>query len=87
MNVSQEIIAIVTSIYSGAQYGLKVRFPHAFLMTFLFRNDLCLKKKIQSILTLTWHHAYSLAKFAGFYKVRFSMKRVPYEYFTDFFLG
>jgi hypothetical protein len=87
MNVSQEIIAIMTSIYSGAQYGLKVRLPHALLMTFLFRKDLSLKKKIQTIVTLTWHHSYSLAKFAGIYKVRFSIERVSYKYFSDFFLA
>jgi hypothetical protein len=85
MSVSQEIIAIMTSIYSGAQYGLKVRLPHALLMTFLFRKDLSLKKKIQTIVTLTWHHSYSLAKFAGIYKVRFKTSFI--QIFFRFFLG
>lgn len=69
MHLRKEVEAIATSIYSGAQYGFKIRFPHALLMTFLFRNDLSLEKKIRTVVTLTWNHSYSLAKFAGIYKV------------------
>ena len=70
MNFLLEIEAIITAILSGAQYGFKIRFPHAVLMTFLFRRDLSLQKKITTIITLTLNHSYSLAKFAGVYKVR-----------------
>ena len=49
MNSLSEIEAILAAILSGAKYGFKIRFPHALLMTFLFRRDLPLEKKIQMI--------------------------------------
>jgi len=65
-----EIQAIFEAIYRGAAYGMKIRFPHALVMTFLFRRDISLRRKIMAIMKLTMSHMWSLAKFAGVYKVR-----------------
>ena len=70
MNLVHEIEAILAATISGAKYGFKIRFPHAFLMTFLFRRDISFEQKVETIVRLTWNHVYSLAKFVGIYKVR-----------------
>lgn len=70
MTLIHEIEAIIAATLSGAKYGFKIRFPHAFLTTFLFRRDISLEKKFEIIFRLTWNHVYSLAKFVGIYKVR-----------------
>jgi len=49
------------------RYGAKIRFPHALVMTFLFRDGL-LKDKLRYILKATVQHASNLAKFSFVYK-------------------
>ena len=34
-----DVLAIVKGFRNGAVYGAKVRFPHALVMTFLFRSE------------------------------------------------
>ena len=34
-----DILAIVKGLRNGLVYGAKIRFPHALVMTFLFRDD------------------------------------------------
>jgi hypothetical protein len=34
-----DILSIIKGFRNGAVYGAKIRFPHALVMTFLFRND------------------------------------------------
>ena len=46
-HVMDEIAAIVGALVGGAKYGVKIRTPHALVMTVLFRNDLDAKQKIQ----------------------------------------
>lgn len=53
----------------GAKYGLKIRLPHALLMTFLFRSDLSASQKLKRILKLSLEHAVKLAAFASIYKL------------------
>lgn len=66
--LSDEIHAIVAALVGGGKYGLKVRLPHAVVMTFLFRNDLGAREKLRSILQLAVEHASNLAMFAMTYK-------------------
>jgi hypothetical protein len=65
-----ELQAICESVFNGAQYGMKIRFPHALVMTFLFRREVPLRRKLETIFRMTFQHMWSLAKFAGVYKVR-----------------
>lgn len=65
---SNEFAAILSALLGGGRYGVKIRFPHALVMTSLFRRDLTANEKIQTILKLTREHAKNLAAFAALYK-------------------
>jgi peroxisomal membrane protein 4 len=67
---AEELHAIVAALVGGARYGVKIRLPHALVMTLLFRRDLTSKEKIQSVVTLAMEHASNLGAFATIYKVR-----------------
>lgn len=64
-----ELTAVVSALIGGAKYGVKIRLPHALVMTFLFRKDLSTKKKLRTVLKLVVEHASNLAAFATIYKV------------------
>ena len=67
--VVDEVHAILSALVGGARYGLKIRLPHAMVMTFLFRRDLTSSEKLKSVLNMAYEHAYSLGSFATIYKV------------------
>ncbi len=69
----EEIQAILAAVVGGARYGFKIRVPHAFVMTALFRRDLSSTEKIRSILKIAMEHAGNLAMFAAIYKVRWML--------------
>lgn len=60
-------LVLVKAIRNGLVYGTKVRFPHAFVMIFLFRSG-SVQEKIKLIYKATRQHATNLAKFALLYK-------------------
>ncbi|KAI1004764.1 hypothetical protein K3495_g3452 [Podosphaera aphanis] len=62
-----EFLAVLKAARNGAVYGAKVRFPHALVMTFLFRSG-TLQEKLAFILKATRTHAQALAKYATVYK-------------------
>jgi hypothetical protein len=66
--VKAELHSIASALVGGARYGVKIRLPHALVMTLLFRRDLSSKDKLKNILLLAFHHASSLAAFATIYK-------------------
>jgi len=68
----EELQAIIAALVGGARYGLKVRLPHALVMTMLFRRDLTSAQKIQTVVRLAVEHASRLASFATVYKVSHS---------------
>ena len=80
-----ELKSIINAFISGAQYGVKVRLPHAFVMTFLFKRHLTTKTKLRSIRNLTFEHASNLAAFATLYKVS-SIHRLYFITSSRFFL-
>ena len=69
LNLADEATAVVSAALGGARYGVKIRMPHALIMTLIFRPDLSPSKKIATILKLTRDHALTLATFAAIYKV------------------
>jgi hypothetical protein len=71
--VTDEAQHIIAALIGGARYGVKIRLPHALVMTLLFRRDLTSKQKIHSVLKLVMEHASNLAAFASIYKVRFPL--------------
>ncbi|KAK9459021.1 Tim17/Tim22/Tim23/Pmp24 family-domain-containing protein [Lipomyces oligophaga] len=69
-----DLLGIVKGVRNGAVYGAKVRFPHALVMTFLFRDG-SLQSKIRMILKATKEHAQNLALFVGLYKTVLALCR------------
>ena len=67
-DLSQEVREILNAFVAGGTYGVKVRLPHAFVMTFLFRRDFGLSQKLRTILKMTATHSSNLAAFAFTYK-------------------
>lgn len=63
-----EVAAIIAGTLSGAKYGLKIRLPHATVMTFLFAKQLTFREKSKTIAKLTAEHATNLAAFVFIYK-------------------
>ncbi|KAK2740372.1 hypothetical protein FQN57_006112 [Myotisia sp. PD_48] len=61
------LLAILKSARNGAVYGAKVRFPHALVITFLFRSG-SFKTKVLAVINATRQHARNLAYFATIYK-------------------
>lgn len=64
---NHDVLAILKGLRNGLVYGAKIRFPHALVMTALFRDG-TLRQKLTSILTATKQHALNLASFVTIYK-------------------
>lgn len=60
-------LTLVKAVRNGLVYGTKVRFPHALVMIFLFRNG-TVREKLSTIFKATKLHARNLAVFALIYK-------------------
>lgn len=68
--------SILKGIRNGIFYGTKIRFPHALVMTFLFRDG-TLREKFTYIIRATIQHATNLAKFSFLYKLmRYTMAKL-----------
>ena len=65
---NQEWLAVIKGIRNGLVYGAKIRFPHALVMTFLFREG-DVVSKLYWILQATKQHALNLGKFVGIFKL------------------
>ncbi|POS85497.1 peroxisomal membrane protein-like protein [Erysiphe pulchra] len=63
-----ELLAVLKAARNGAVYGAKVRFPHALVITLLYRSG-TLREKLSVILKATRTHATNLATFALIYKL------------------
>ncbi|KAH3888281.1 peroxisomal membrane protein 4-like [Dreissena polymorpha] len=61
------LLAIIKGLRNGAVYGTKVRFPHALVMTLLFKDG-STQDKVWSILEATFTHSKNLALFVLLYK-------------------
>ncbi|KAF8591975.1 peroxisomal membrane protein 4 [Ramaria rubella] len=62
-----DYLAILKGARNGLVYGVKIRFPHALLMSILFgRGDW--KTRARQIFTATKQHAINLASFVSLYK-------------------
>ncbi|KAJ7456661.1 peroxisomal membrane protein 4 [Mycena latifolia] len=63
----QPYLAILKGARNGFVYGVKVRFPHALVMSILFgRGDW--QSRLRVIYRATKQHAFNLAKFVSLYK-------------------
>lgn len=69
-DVLSELRAIFNGLIGGGRYGMKIRLPHAAVMTLLFRKKTSFEDKIKIVLKSTYEHSRNLASFAVIYKVR-----------------
>jgi len=91
-----DILAIVKAARNGAVYGTKIRFPHAVVMVFLFRDG-TFREKCSLIFKMTRRHASNLARFAAVYKFMMMLqartraspdaKEAPWEPFISGLVG
>ena len=70
-----DILAILKGFRNGAVYGAKIRFPHALVMTLLFRRD-TVSKMTNNIFDLTFQHSRNLAFFVTIYKSLLYLQRL-----------
>ncbi|XP_077979205.1 peroxisomal membrane protein 4-like [Glandiceps talaboti] len=88
----KEALAVVKGLRNGAVYGVKIRAPHAFVMTFLFREGSILEK-LRAIARMTYQHSSNLATFVFIYKALTAMmkwsesQKKPYHSFIAAFIG
>jgi len=68
IDIEAEIRAIVRAFVGGIRYGVKIRLPHALVMTVLFQKNRSPSEMINTIFKLTRNHALNLAAFATIYK-------------------
>lgn len=71
-----EVAAVLSGLIGGGRYGLKIRTPHAFVMTFLFGRHLSFRNKLKAIAKLAAEHASNLAAFACVYKLMLATLKV-----------
>lgn len=64
---NHHLLSLIKGIRNGIVYGVKIRFPHALVMTLLFRGG-SWKDKAYGIYNATHIHATNLAKFVFLYK-------------------
>ncbi|WVQ99666.1 hypothetical protein IAU59_006805 [Kwoniella sp. CBS 9459] len=65
---NHDALAVLKGFRNGLVYGVKIRFPHALVMTLLFSHKPW-PAKIKGIFTATRTHATNLAKFVTLYKL------------------
>ncbi|KAK3764338.1 hypothetical protein RRG08_067012 [Elysia crispata] len=64
---NKHILAAIKGLRNGIVYGAKIRFPHALVMTFLFKRGPPMTM-IQDILSATYQHSRNLGMFVLIYK-------------------
>ncbi|KIY69662.1 peroxisomal membrane protein 4 [Cylindrobasidium torrendii FP15055 ss-10] len=69
-----DYLAVLKGARNGFVYGVKVRFPHALVMSILFgRGDI--QTRIRGIYRATKQHSFNLAKFVTIYKTLMLLQR------------
>ncbi|KAG1169554.1 hypothetical protein G6F70_008218 [Rhizopus microsporus] len=69
-----EALSVLKGFRNGVVYGAKVRFPHALVMTILFKTG-SVESKVKGILRATKQHALNLGIFATIYKTLMIVQR------------
>ncbi|KAJ2160091.1 hypothetical protein GGF46_002550 [Coemansia sp. RSA 552] len=69
-----DALSLVKGFRNGLVYGAKIRFPHALVMTLLFRSG-SLQSKLAGVLKATREHARGLAFYVLIYKVLMLLQR------------
>ncbi len=70
------LLSVIRAFRNGVVYGFKIRLPHAFVMTMLFRDG-PLYDKLEAIVRATFQHSRNL----GFYAASFKLVRALLRHF------
>ncbi|XP_038053017.1 peroxisomal membrane protein 4-like [Patiria miniata] len=70
----KEALAVIKGLRNGAVYGVKIRAPHALVMTFLFGKG-SFRQQVISILRATYTHSKNLAFYVFLYKLMLFIMR------------
>lgn len=75
MQLADELLReAIAGIRNGIVYGVKIRLPHAFLMTLLFAPaGQSWQQSLRAIVGLAGEHAVALAKYAALFRVLFAL--------------
>ena len=65
----EDLLSIVRGFRNGLIYGIKIRFPHALVMTLLFARNQSMSNMASSVLQKTQQHSLNLGRFVCLYKV------------------
>jgi peroxisomal membrane protein 4 len=66
--IYEDIWSVLRGFRNGAVYGVKIRLPHAFVMTLLF-SKASYSSKATSIIKKTQEHSLNLGKYVALYKL------------------
>nr|XP_039251182.1 peroxisomal membrane protein 4-like [Styela clava] len=90
---NHEMLALLKGIRNGIVYGAKIRFPHALVMTLLWRRG-SIQNLARIILRATYQHAKNLGQFVFLYKLintilrrMGSGKKEPWQVFISACVG
>jgi peroxisomal membrane protein 4 len=61
-------LSVIRGFRHGMWYGMKIRFPHALVMTFLFRSG-SFTDKMSDVCKATYQHSRNLALYVSLYKL------------------
>ena len=64
-----DILSILRGFRNGCFYGVKIRLPHAFVMTLLFADDRSIESMSSVIFEKTKEHSIHLGKYVMLYKL------------------
>ena len=65
----QDLLSILRGFRNGLIYGVKIRFPHALVMTVLFQRHKPINEMASSIFQKTRQHSLNLGRFVCLYKL------------------
>jgi len=65
----EDLLSIIRGFRNGLIYGIKIRFPHAFVMTLLFAKNQSVGQMANTVFTKTQQHSLNLGRFVCLYKV------------------
>mmetsp|Transcript_23182 Transcript_23182/g.20374 ORF Transcript_23182/g.20374 Transcript_23182/m.20374 type:complete len:252 (+) Transcript_23182:129-884(+) len=65
----EDILSILRGFRNGCVYGIKIRLPHAAVMTLLFSNDRSIENMSSTIFKKTREHSINLGRFVMLYKL------------------
>eukprot|EP01084_Bolivina_argentea_P253654 426186_1 len=76
----EDILSIIRGFRNGAIYGIKIRLPHAFVMTLLFSSNRSINGLSSIIFKKTKEHSLHLGKFVCLYKLLIVIIRRIFNY-------